>query len=81
MATEFLREKINVLNNMIQQTALEHFQVSLVIKIAATSTGDAQIDQNFHAAASNAKTQMMACERRLEVYRQELAQLSAELGD
>lgn len=80
MATEFLREKINVLNNMIQQTVLEHFQVSMVIKIAATSTGDAQIDQNFQAAASNAKTQMLACERRLEVYREELAKLSEELG-
>ncbi len=79
MTTEFLREKINVLNGMIQQTALEQFQMNLVLKIAATTTGDAQIDQNFQSAATNAKAQILACDRRLEVYRTELAQLSAEL--
>lgn len=80
MATEFLREKINVLNNMIQQAALEQFQLSLVVKIASSSTGDAQIDQNLQAAATNAKAQITACERRLAVYREELAPLNVELG-
>lgn len=80
MSTEFLREKINILNGMIQQTVLEQFQLSLVVKVASTTTGDAQIDQNMHANATNAKAQLLACERRLTVYREELAPLVAELG-
>lgn len=80
MATEFLREKINILNGMIQQTVLEQFQLGLVVKIASATTGDAQVDQNMQAAATNAKAQLLSCERRLAVYKEELAPLSAELG-
>ena len=80
MSTEFLREKINILNGMIQQTTLEQFQLDLVVKIASSTTGDAQIDQNMQANATNAKAQIAACERRLAVYREELAPLNAELG-
>lgn len=79
MSTEFLREKINVLNGMIQQTALEQFQLELVAKIAAATTGDAQVDQNLQAAATNAKAQLASCARRLAVYRGELAPLVTEL--
>lgn len=79
MTTEYLREKINVLNSMIQQTALEQFQLGLVIKIASATTGDTQVDQNMQASATNARAQIMACERRLAVYREELAPLVSEL--
>ena len=80
MATDYLREKINILNNLIQQSALERFQLSLIIKAASSSAGDAQVDQNLQAAATNAKAQLLACERRLAVYTEELAPLNAELG-
>lgn len=80
MATDYLREKINILNNMIQQAVLEQFQLNLLVKIAADTTGDAQVDQNLQAAATNAKAQLLSCERRLAVYREELAPLNAELG-
>lgn len=80
MATDYLREKINILNNMIQQAVLEQFQLNLLIKIAADTTGDGQVDQNLQASATNAKAQMLACERRLAVYRAEIAPLNAELG-
>lgn len=80
MGTEFLREKINILNGMIQQTTLEQFQLNLLIKVAADTTGDAQVDQNLQAAATNAKAQLLSCERRLAVYRAEIAPLNAELG-
>lgn len=80
MTTEFLREKINILNNMIQQVVLEQFQLNLLVKVAAASTGDAQVDQNLQASATNAKAQLLACERRLAVYREELAPLNVELG-
>ncbi len=80
MSTEYLREKINILNGMIQQTTLEQFQLDLVVKIAASSTGDAQVDQNLQASATNAKAQLASCARRLDVYRDELAPLVAELG-
>lgn len=79
MATEFLREKINILNGMIQQTTLEQFQLALIVKLAASTTGDAQIDQNLQASATNAKAQLLACERRLTVYREEIAPLNTEL--
>ena len=79
MTTEYLREKINVLNSMIQQTALEQFQLGLVIKVASATTGDTQVDQNMQASATNARAQIMACERRLAVYREELAPLVSEL--
>lgn len=80
MSTEFLREKINILNGMLQQTSLEQFQLDLVVKLAAAPTGDAQVDQNLQAAATNAKAQLVSCVRRLAVYREELAPLVAELG-
>lgn len=80
MATDYLREKINILNNMIQQAVLEQFQLNLLIKVAASTTGDAQVDQQLQAAATNAKAQLLACERRLAVYREEIGPLNTELG-
>lgn len=80
MGTEFLREKINMLNGLIQQSTLESFQLSLVIKAAAGTSGDAQIDQNLAAAATNARAQLLASERRLAVYREELGPLNDELA-
>ena len=80
MATDYLREKINILNNMIQQAALEQFQLNLLIKVASVTAGDAQVDQQLQASATNAKAQLLECERRLAVYREELAPLNIELG-
>lgn len=79
MSTEFLREKINVLNNMVQQAVLEQFQLQIAIEVASQSTGDAQIDANLLAAATNAKGQLLACERRLVVCRARLIELQTEL--
>ena len=80
MATENLREKINVLNNMIQADDLQSFQTQLQIDAAKTTSGDAQVDQAMKAQAENAKAQILACARRLETYRAKHAELSAELN-
>lgn len=80
MTTEFLREKINVLNNNIQAEAMQQFQSQLMVDVAAKTTGDTQVDQALKAQADNAKAQLLACTRRLETYREKLTELNAELN-
>lgn len=80
MPTEFLREKINTVAQLIQQTELERFQFDLTVQVAAVSTGDAQVDQNMQSMATNAKAQLLACNRRLATYRPVLESLNAELS-
>lgn len=80
MATEFLREKINTVAQLIQQAELERFQLDLAVQVAAISTGDAQVDQNMQSMATNAKAQLLACNRRLATYRPVLDALNAELN-
>lgn len=80
MATEYLREKINVLTQLDQQTALEAYQHELVLKIASQSSGDDQVDANFAASAQNSKAVLLACNRRRAVYQAELAALNAEVN-
>lgn len=79
MATEHLREKINVLNNMIQADDLQAFQAQLIIDAALKSSGDAQVDAAMKNSASNARAQLLACNCRLETYRKRLSELTAEL--
>jgi hypothetical protein len=80
MATENLREKINVLTNMIQAEDLQMFQAQMLIATTEKSAGDAQVDQAMAAQAANSKAQVLAHTRRLETYRAKLAELSAELN-
>lgn len=80
MPTEFLREKINTAAQMIQQAVLEQFQLELAVAVAAESTGDAQVDANMQAMATNARAQLLAVNRRLAVYRSKLDALNAELA-
>lgn len=80
MATEYLREKVNVLTQLDQQTALEAYQHELVVKIASQTCGDPQVDANFAANAQNSKATLLACNRRRAVYQAELAALNAELN-
>src|SRR5574341_1383136 len=81
MPTEFLREKINTAAQMIQQAVLEQFQLELAVAVAAESTGDAQVDANMQAMATNARAQLLAVNRRLAVYRSKLDALNAELAE
>lgn len=79
MATSNLREKINTLQNLLQQVDLESFQLGLVIRTAEQSSGDTQVDAQLKAHAENARTQMFAVNRRTAVYQEALAPLQAEL--
>jgi len=80
VSTENLREKINMLNNMIQADDLQTFQAQMQIDATAKTSGDAQVDQALAGQAANAKAQILACARRLETYRAKLAELNAELN-
>jgi hypothetical protein len=78
--TENLREKINMLNNMIQADDLQSFQAQLLIDAAQTSTGDPQVDQAMQGNASNARAQLLQCNARLTTYRATLKTLNDELN-
>jgi hypothetical protein len=78
--TEFAKEKLNILNNLIMQAATEQFQLQLIAKAANKTTGSQQADDMLIATANGTAAQLVVCERRLEVYRAEAAVLSAELG-
>lgn len=79
MTTTNLREKINVLNTLLQQADLESFQLGLTIECANESTGDAQIDAQLKSHAQNAAAQLVAVKRRIAVCQDALAPLQAEL--
>ncbi len=80
MGTENLREKINMLVNMIQADDLQMFQAQMQVDAAGESTGDAQVDQALAGQATNAKAQILACTRRLATYRAKLVELNTELN-
>jgi hypothetical protein len=80
MTTENLREKINMLNNMIQAEDLQSFQSQLLVDSTSKTTGDEQVDKAMAANATNAKAQILACTRRLETFRAKRAELDAELN-
>ncbi len=80
MATEYLREKINTLNNLLQQFSLEQYQNQLIVDDASVSSGDLQIDQQMAAMAQNAKGVVQTCQRRIDVRKAELTKLNAELA-
>ena len=79
MATLYLREKINLLNNMIQAEDLQAYQNQLLVDAANKPSGDAQVDQSMKSNASNLRAALLASSVRLEHYRSELAKLTAEL--
>jgi hypothetical protein len=81
MATEFLREKINTLNAMVQQFSLEQYQNSLLIRDAEETTGDAAVDHQMATMAENAKVVVAMMQRRRDVRKQELDTLQTELRD
>ncbi len=80
MGTENLREKINMLTNMIQAEDLQRFQAQAQVDVASESTGDAQVDQALAGQATNAKAQVLACARRIVSFREKLDALNAELN-
>lgn len=79
MATENIREKINMLTNMIQAEDLQSFQAQMQVDTTNATCGDVAVDQALAAQATNAKAQILACTRRLETYRAKLIELNAEL--
>jgi hypothetical protein len=80
MATEFLREKINILRNNVQAEALQIFQHQLLVDAAAATTGDKQVDQAMSAQAEQSRTVIMGSKRRLDTYLPKLGELEAELA-
>jgi len=80
MTTINLREKINILNTLLQQADLEAFQLGLTVQCAAESSGDVQVDTQLQAHAQNASTQLIAVKRRITVCQAALEPLQAELN-
>lgn len=78
--TSFIREKMNLLTNLMQQTELELFQLELHVEVASASTGDKQVDANLGAVAQNAKTQMLVHRRKMAVYQAKLEAYRLELN-
>jgi hypothetical protein len=79
MATEHIREKINLLNNAITSEALQIYQHECLVEAASQSTGDKQVDEQIKTQAQNSKSVILGSERRLAVYRARHAALQAEL--
>lgn len=77
--TDFLRDKINLLEQQIQQDEQQKFAHELIVADAAVSTGDKEIDKQFAQQAANAKAVVKACEHRLKLRRAKLAELQKEL--
>lgn len=80
MATEYIREKLNILGSLLQNSEMEKFQHELHVEVATKPTGDAGIDANLQAQASNAKAQILSCLRRSDVYRGRIQALTAEMN-
>jgi hypothetical protein len=80
MSTDNLREKINTLNTLLQQSDLEAFQLQLIVQAAEGTTGDPQVDAQLRSHAQNAKATLLAIARRVTVYREALGPLQAELA-
>lgn len=78
--TTNLRDKINLLTNMIQAEDLQEFQASLLIDAAGKTTGDVAVDAAMTANATNAKANKLACARRRQHYEEVLAELNKELA-
>lgn len=78
MTTNYLREKIATLNNLIQSEELNLFQYELVVEDADVKTGDAELDKQMGGQAANAKTAMKAIQRRLDVRTAKLQALQQE---
>lgn len=81
MGTEHIREKINMLNNIICNEDVQLLQNQLIVKAAEATTGDLQVDQQIMLPnASNSKVQIMAITARLAVYKAARDELTAELN-
>lgn len=81
MTTDHLREKINMLDQLICNEDVQLLQHQLIVKAAETSTGDAQVDkQIMQTNAANSQAQIKAITARLSVYKAERDSLNAELN-
>lgn len=80
MTTSNIREKMNVLGNLLLQADLEQFQLQLTIDCAATPSGDAQADAQLQMQSKNAATQLAIVRRRIEVCQAQLDHLTIEAG-
>ncbi len=79
MATENILEKLNMLNNLLVTEDVQLLQQQLIVQMAEVSTGDKSVDANFQTMAQNAKMQITAANRRVEVYKEKRDALQLEL--
>ncbi len=79
MATENILEKLNMLNNLLVTEDVQLLQQHLYVKMGETTTGDKAVDANFATMAQNAKMQITAANRRIEIYKAQRETLQAEL--
>lgn len=77
---QFLREKLNTIEDLIRQEELAKFQQNIVVLHAQTKTGDAALDRQFEALANNAKTAIKGAEHRLKTLERQRALLQQELN-
>ncbi len=79
MATEFLRERINMIVQLTQAEVLNIEQHELLIKASEKGSGDAQVDRVMVGNAQNARAVVLASQRRLQTYKDRLDELTKEL--
>lgn len=77
-STSYLTQKIQVLEQQIQNFELERFQHSLVVTDLDPAETDTTIVNALSAQAASAKQAMAVAERRLVVRKAELTKLQAE---
>lgn len=78
MATEYLRNKIDQLEALLQQESLTKFQHELIVEDAKESTGDKEVDDGLRAQAAVSRRNLIAAERRLVVRKRVRDELRAE---
>lgn len=76
---QFTQEKLNVVNNQIQQAELEIFNHEITIKDAEVNTGNDKLDSELRQHADKARISTMAWERKLVVRRALKVQLEETL--
>lgn len=79
MATTHLREKLNQLANLLLNEDVQIMTQQLQIEAAQRTTGDAGVDQQLQAAASNARAAVLGATRRMEVYSAAFTKMNDEL--
>lgn len=75
---EFLRDKINLLTNQIQQEEQSRFLHELIVKDAEGLIGDPAIDRQLKVQAQNSRAAIKVHEHKLAIRRKLLVEFQAQ---